>query len=957
MKKRLQCERLCDRECPAVFGNPWLHPDLTLSFVPDGTLVGASASEFETALGNIPAEQRTDEVLRAFQSWIAVANVNVGLVGDGGQPVGAPGTAFGDARFGDIRVSAVPLAHENVALAYPYDATAGTRSGDITFNSTHMFQVGAGAGYDLFSISLHEAGHIFGLTGSTDETSAMFQIADRVRTGPNATDIAAIQALYGPRLADGFEGESGNNSLATAARPQPVEEIIAIEADLTTSSDVDVYSFRPDDLDGGAFLASVRSSGLSLLVPSIEILDASGAVIASQSTSRPGAGDLALRLTGLVEGDTYYARITAANPTFAVGGYRLELRAESATPGDDDDLDDPEEGEDDSPETSDSLDRLPAQTGTRRNFFVASSLSTLADADFYRVRSGVVAGESGGALTVSAVATDGDRIQPVLEIYDRNLVRLAARTLVHDGGEFSAQLPDTEANRDYYIAVRHGRRSIDSAGNYSLGIDFGGQSSELGAIAGGTLTSPAPAVLSRIEVPASQVLHVVLDLESTAVPSAVRMSVFDANHALIDTRIADSGESASFNAYLSAGTYQFLVGGGSLDGSAMPEIRYSVFGGSISDPVGPQAVPATTPPPPPPPATVTNPHPVTPTVAVTPTSPNILLVPPTDLPTAPTLQIRPAAPLPTTTITVGGASSVRSYASDGSLRVEFNPIPDRTGPFRTAVADFNDDGVADIAVGSGPGTASAVRIFDGRTLQPLPGLDPFEASFLGGVFVAAGDLTGDGIADLVVTPDEGGGPRVRVWRGPDFTLVADFFGIDDSSFRGGARAAVGDVNADGFGDLIVAAGFAGGPRIAGYDGVNLNRGLRTKIFSDFFAFEETLRNGVYLVAADLNGDGFAEVVAGGGPGGGPRVLALDGRDLRDGRRTTVADFFGGDPASRDGIRLAAKNLDGDGFADLVVAAGDRALGYSGRTAQPFTAPDILLEIPLLSGNDLGVFVG
>ena len=39
MKTRLTCERLDDRACPAVFGNPWLHPDLTLSFVADGTLV------------------------------------------------------------------------------------------------------------------------------------------------------------------------------------------------------------------------------------------------------------------------------------------------------------------------------------------------------------------------------------------------------------------------------------------------------------------------------------------------------------------------------------------------------------------------------------------------------------------------------------------------------------------------------------------------------------------------------------------------------------------------------------------------------------------------------------------------------------------------------------------------------------------------------------------------------
>lgn len=81
-------------------------------------------------------------------------------------------------------------------------------------------------------------------------------------------------------------------------------------------------------------------------------------------------------------------------------------------------------------------------------------------------------------------------------------------------------------------------------------------------------------------------------------------------------------------------------------------------------------------------------------------------------------------------------------------------------------------------------------------MPPVPGLDPlvlfdfapFEAMFTGGVFVTAGDLTGDGIPELVVTPDQGGGPRVQVYSfaAGSFTKVADFFGIDDPNFRGGA---------------------------------------------------------------------------------------------------------------------------------------------------------------------------
>jgi hypothetical protein len=63
--------------------------------------------------------------------------------------------------------------------------------------------------------------------------------------------------------------------------------------------------------------------------------------------------------------------------------------------------------------------------------------------------------------------------------------------------------------------------------------------------------------------------------------------------------------------------------------------------------------------------------------------------------------------------------------------------------------------VADVVVGTGPGRPTRVVVLDGQTRQELFALDPFEPAFVGGVYVA-GDVTGDGVADLVITPDEDG---------------------------------------------------------------------------------------------------------------------------------------------------------------------------------------------------------
>jgi hypothetical protein len=133
---------------------------------------------------------------------------------------------------------------------------------------------------------------------------------------------------------------------------------------------------------------------------------------------------------------------------------------------------------------------------------------------------------------------------------------------------------------------------------------------------------------------------------------------------------------------------------------------------------------------------------------------------------------------------------------------------------RTAVADVNGDGIPDTALVTGPGTPIRVAVVSGadNSTQFVAPFDPFGGDFTGGGFVAARDLDGDGRAEFVVSPDQGGGPRVTVFSLPagGLTRRANFFGIDDASFRGGARVALGDVNGNGTADVAVAAGFLGG---------------------------------------------------------------------------------------------------------------------------------------------------
>src|SRR5579872_4650934 len=103
---RLSIEQLEARLTP-TWGIPWPSPTtLTLSFVPDGTAVSGKPSNLFALLGPNTSSWESN-ILQAFQTWAVQSNINIGVVSDDGEPLGTPGLAQGDPRFGDIRIAAI----------------------------------------------------------------------------------------------------------------------------------------------------------------------------------------------------------------------------------------------------------------------------------------------------------------------------------------------------------------------------------------------------------------------------------------------------------------------------------------------------------------------------------------------------------------------------------------------------------------------------------------------------------------------------------------------------------------------------------------------------------------------------------------------------------------------------------------------------------------------------------
>lgn len=175
-----------------------------------------------------------------------------------------------------------------------------------------------------------------------------------------------------------------------------------------------------------------------------------------------------------------------------------------------------------------------------------------------------------------------------------------------------------------------------------------------------------------------------------------------------------------------------------------------------------------------------------------------------------------------------------------------------TGGVRVATGDLDGDGVADIVAGAGPGGGPRVTARDGVTGVQAASFFAFDPAFRGGVSVATGDVTGDGRADIVAGAGAGGGAHVRVFDGTTLQQVQAFQAFSAGTFA--INVAAGDVDGDGRADIIVGAGAGAGPSVKVFSGRN---GAE---ITSFLAFGSAFTGGVSVAAGDFDGDGRADIV-------------------------------------------------------------------------------------------------
>jgi hypothetical protein len=260
---------------------------------------------------------------------------------------------------------------------------------------------------------------------------------------------------------------------------------------------------------------------------------------------------------------------------------------------------------------------------------------------------------------------------------------------------------------------------------------------------------------------------------------------------------------------------------------------------------------------------------------------------------------------------VGGGPALQVFdARTGAQEFGFFAYsPAFHGGVRVAVGDVNGDGIADIVTAPGPGGGPDIRVFDGNNGNLIRDFLAYAPQFSGGVYVAVADVNGDGFADIITAAGAGGGPHVEVFSGKDGSLLRSFMAYAPT-FAGGVRVAAGDVDGDGLADIITGAGPGGGPHVKVFSGAT------GALLRSFYAYAPIFTGGVYVAADDINGDGRADIITGAGPGGGPQVNAFSGLN-----NALLQSFMAYDPRFTGGVRVAAADVNGAGHAAIVTAPG------------------------------------
>jgi len=295
----------------------------------------------------------------------------------------------------------------------------------------------------------------------------------------------------------------------------------------------------------------------------------------------------------------------------------------------------------------------------------------------------------------------------------------------------------------------------------------------------------------------------------------------------------------------------------------------------------------------------------------------------------------PADPNPTFTYAydVGNTGTPGPVTSNPSLTVTAQNDPsltvvgyiyDQDNLYTTYQATVTVNNIDVIATGYAQGHPPMVTVMDSETLQVKTSFLAYAANFTGGVHVAVGDVDGDGVPDVITAPGAGGKLSkgtldINAYDGGhNWQLDGVFqklrpFG---DKFTGGYNIACADINQDGYADLIVAPAGGFKPEVKVYNSND------SSVLYDLMPFpnKAAYRSGVRVATGDVNGDGVPDIICSAGTGKYASVVVIDGstgQPLANSPYGQGFNPFANYARHKSGINVAAGVINGQ--TDVIVS--------------------------------------